>query len=226
MRRHAKASSAGSTQGQGSRPGSFIRGANATRGYSSDADGSSAPARRGRLVTFSLAAALLALALFASSAFASNQVVGSFGSPAESGSLGGELNNPRDVAVNGTGVGPANAGDTYVADEANNRIERFDSAGNFVSAWGKDTIAAEVNERQRIVLEAQDPSTTYTLSFNGSTTIPIQFNFPPPPMSDNYSAACRASGVKKTLRFRAKGPSPTPTSSPSRAPSAALTSRR
>jgi len=171
--RHAKASSVGSIRGQGSRSGSFVRGAGATRGYSRDADGSGAPSHRGRLVTFSLAAALLALALFASSALASKQVISSFGTFAESGGYGGELNNPRDVAVNETGVGPANAGDTYVADEGNNRIERFDSAGNFVSAWGKDTIAAKVNERQRIVIESREG--TYAISFNGSTTGPIPY---------------------------------------------------
>ncbi|HWI95036.1 MAG TPA: hypothetical protein VNS60_03100, partial [Solirubrobacterales bacterium] len=166
----------GSTQGQGSRSGSFIRGADATRGYSSDAAGSGAPARRARLVTFSFAAALLALALFASSALASKQVISDFGSQTESGSFGGELNNPRDVAVNEAGTGPANAGDTYVADEANNRIERFDSAGNFISAWGKDTIAPAINERQRVFVEATGG--TYTLSFNGSTTPPIEYSTP------------------------------------------------
>jgi virginiamycin B lyase len=174
--RHAKASSVGSTQGQGSRSGSFVRGAGATRGHSSDANGSGALAHRGRLATFSFVAALLALALFASSALASKQVISDFGNPAGSGSFGGELNNPRDVAVNETGVGPANAGDTYVADEGNNRIERFDSAGNFLSAWGKDTIAATVNERQRVIVEASEG--TYTLSFNGSTTPPIEFSTP------------------------------------------------
>jgi hypothetical protein len=172
--RHGKASSAGSTQGRGSRSGSFVCGADATRGYSRDADGSSAPSHRGRLATLSLAAALLALALFASSAFASRQVISDFGALAESGSFGGELNNPRDVAVNEAGAGPANIGDTYVADEANNRIERFDFAGNFISAWGKDTIAAVVNERQRVSIEAT--AGTYTLSFNGSTTTPIPYS--------------------------------------------------
>jgi hypothetical protein len=173
--RHAKASSAGSTQGKGSRSGSFVRGAFVTRDASGDASGSGARSHRTSLATFSLAAALLALALFASSALASKQVISDFGSQAESGSFGGELNNPRDVAVNETGVGPANAGDTYVADEGNNRIERFDSAGNFVSAWGKDTIAATVNERQRIVVEATGG--TLTLSFDGSTTEPTASGF-------------------------------------------------
>jgi sugar lactone lactonase YvrE len=142
--RHAKASSAGSIQS------------------------------RGGLVAISLIAALLACALFASSAFASKQVLSSFGSLTGSGSFGGELSNPRDVAVNETGVGPANAGDTYVVDEANNRIERFDSAGNFISAWGKDAIVAAVNERQRIIVNAT--AGTYTLSFNGSATAPIKYN--------------------------------------------------
>jgi hypothetical protein len=137
VKRHAKASSDGSIQG------------------------------RGRLLTFSFAAALLALALLASSALASKQVLRDFGNATGSGSSGGELNNPRDVAVNETGAGPANAGDTYVADEANNRIERFDSAGNFVSAWGKNTIGP-VDERQSIVIKAS--AGEYTLSFEGSTT--------------------------------------------------------
>jgi hypothetical protein len=121
-----------------------------------------------------LVAALLTTALFTSSAFASKQVISDFGTAAGAGSFGGELNNPRDVAVNESGVGPANAGDAYVADEANNRIERFDSNGNFISAWGKDTIAAAVNERQRIVVDAS--AGTYTLSFDGSTTEPIPYN--------------------------------------------------
>jgi hypothetical protein len=171
------ASSAGSTSGRGSSLGLSIRGAFATRGASSDADGSGAPSRRGRLAAFSLVVALLISALFASSAFASKDLISDFGTFSESGSFGGELNNPRDVAANETGVGPANAGDVYVADEANNRIERFDSAGNFISAWGKDTIAAALNERQRIVLDGVTDGTagTYTLSFNGSTTAPISF---------------------------------------------------
>jgi hypothetical protein len=172
--RHAKASSAGSTQGRSNRSGSFVRGAFAIRGASGGANGSGAPTHWARLVTFSLAAALLVLALFASSALASKQVISDFGSQVESGSYGGELNNPRDVAVNEAGAGPANAGDTYVADAGNNRIERFDSAGNFVSAWGKDTIAPVVNERQRMVVEATGG--TYTLSFDGSTTTPIKYN--------------------------------------------------
>jgi hypothetical protein len=173
VRSTTKASSAGSSTHRAKGLGRVVRGAGATRALSQGAGGSGAPSRRGRLVVLSLLMALLSLALFASAAFASKEVISDFGTAAGSSSYGGELNNPRDVAVNESGVGPANAGDTYVADEANNRIERFDSEGSFVSAWGKDTIASSINERQRIVVEATGG--TYTLSFNGSTTEPIPF---------------------------------------------------
>ncbi len=171
--------------GQGSRSGSFVRGADAPRGASSDAKGSGAPSHRGRIAALSLAAALLAVALLSPSALASKQLLSSFGTFAGassfsfsfegSGSFGGELSNPRDTAANGTGVGPASPGDVYVADENNNRIERFDSNGNFVSAWGKDTIASSINERQRIVL-TEATAGSYTLSFDGSTTGPIPYS--------------------------------------------------
>ncbi len=174
MRSHAKASSAGSTQGRGS-SGSFVRGADATRAFSPGAKGSGASSRRSHIAALSFAAALLAMVLFASSALASKELISSFGTVAESGGFGGELNNPRDVAANGTGVGPANPGDVYVADEGNNRIERFDGKGNFISAWGKDVIASVVNERQRIVVDATGG--TFTLSFDGSTTAPITPSF-------------------------------------------------
>ena len=223
MRSHAKASSAGSTQGRGSRSGSFVRGAGATRARSLGADGSGAPSHRGRIAALSFAAALLSLALFASSAFAAKEVISSFGTFAESGSFGGELNNPRDIAVNGTGVGPANPGDVYVADEANNRIERFDSKGNFVSAWGKDVIAPVVNERQRIVLN-EATGGTYTLSFDGSTTAPITPGSGPS-ASRTHSPLCRPLAAA-TSKSRAKAPPPTPSSSPSKALSVAPTSRR
>ena len=50
------------------------------------------------------------------------------------GELGGELGSAYDVAADG-------AGNVYVADYGNNRIQKFDSFGNFVLAWGKDVVA-------------------------------------------------------------------------------------
>ncbi|MGZ5342511.1 MAG: hypothetical protein ACXWW8_06595, partial [Solirubrobacterales bacterium] len=49
-------------------------------------------------------------------------------------SLGGELNSPRDVATDA-------AGNIYVADTSNDRIQKFDSLGNFQRAWGRDVVS-------------------------------------------------------------------------------------
>ena len=49
---------------------------------------------------------------------------------AASTGLGGELSNPAAVATDA-------AGDVYVTDGGNQRIQKFDSAGNFLRAWGR-----------------------------------------------------------------------------------------
>ena len=51
------------------------------------------------------------------------------------GQLGGELNEPTDVATDA-------AGNVYVMDSYNERIQKFDSFGNFKRAWGKDVDSA------------------------------------------------------------------------------------
>jgi hypothetical protein len=56
------------------------------------------------------------------------------GSIGSSGSGAGELSSPQAVAVDGS-AGPA-AGDVYVADTGNDRVDQFDSSGNFIRAWG------------------------------------------------------------------------------------------
>jgi tripartite motif-containing protein 71 len=50
------------------------------------------------------------------------------------GQLGGELNSPYDVSVDG-------AGDVYVSDTRSDRIQEFDASGTFLRAWGKDVVA-------------------------------------------------------------------------------------
>jgi NHL repeat len=47
------------------------------------------------------------------------------------GGLGGEFHGPRGPATDAEG-------NVYVADVSNHRIQKFDSAGNFERAWGKD----------------------------------------------------------------------------------------
>ena len=55
------------------------------------------------------------------------QFTSDFGS---AGSGDGQLVNPQDVAVDDS------SGDVYVADTGNHRIVKFNSAGNFLAAWG------------------------------------------------------------------------------------------
>ncbi len=52
-----------------------------------------------------------------------------------SGGLGGEMNEPFGAATDA-------AGNVYVADRFNNRIQKFDSSGNFQRAWGEDVAGA------------------------------------------------------------------------------------
>jgi hypothetical protein len=88
----------------------------------------------------------LALSL-APEAQASKGVYDAFGL---TGSLGGSFAQGNSLvgaaAVNSTGTGGAGAGDAYIADRGNNRIQRFDADGNFVSAWGQDVVKAGAAE--------------------------------------------------------------------------------
>jgi hypothetical protein len=52
---------------------------------------------------------------------------------ASKGTGEGELGEPAGLAVSEVG---ASAGDVYVVDRANNRIEKFNAKGEFISAWG------------------------------------------------------------------------------------------
>lgn len=49
--------------------------------------------------------------------------------------LGGELDGPTGVAIDP-------AGNVIVADTSNHRIQKFDPAGNFLRAWGKDVVSS------------------------------------------------------------------------------------
>jgi DNA-binding beta-propeller fold protein YncE len=51
----------------------------------------------------------------------------------EVGGAGGEFNQPEDVAADG-------AGHVYISELSNNRVQKFDSAGNFERAWGQDVV--------------------------------------------------------------------------------------
>jgi sugar lactone lactonase YvrE len=103
------------------------------------------------LALVALLALVAALAATPGQAIASKQAVDFFGG---NGTAGGQFGSAAGVAVNDSGTGPANAGDIYALDAANNRIERFgrDDGGTpgntpadtaddtyfFISAWGAD----------------------------------------------------------------------------------------
>ena len=128
-----------------------------------------------------------------------------FGTEAGTGFFGGEFDfggpgfDGGGLAVNNTGTG-APQGTIYVADGDNNRVQRFDADNRFVSAWGKDVIAATVNESQRLAIDATGG--TYTLSFDGATTAPIAFNANAPPFDNALDALSSIGGDANVTSLR------------------------
>jgi len=177
VRRHAKASSAGSTWRQTDGLGRIFGGALAIRTSSLGTDGSGVPSRtRVSVLAFATTAlALLALAPLSQAKL----VVSGFGTP---GDLGGQFvstfgpSAPRGIAVNSSGNG-APAGTTYVVDGNGNRIQRFGPKGAFDLAWGQNVSGRD--ERQIITWSrtSAEPNIaslgTVTLSFGAETTPPI-----------------------------------------------------
>ena len=144
MRSDAKASTAGSTQRQASGLGRFFRGAGAGRAPSPRAAGSGAPSRR---LFFSLPLALLFAALFYASAQAAPTTIAEWGHGA------GQVNLPRGTAVD------RSTGDLYVAERNNFRVSKFDSAGNFLLAFGYGVADGTTHALQTCGPEASPPTT-------------------------------------------------------------------
>jgi hypothetical protein len=57
------------------------------------------------------------------------------------GPAGGQFSNPRGLGVNHSGAGSAAAGDLYIAESTNRRIQVLDAAGNFKFMFGRNVIA-------------------------------------------------------------------------------------
>jgi hypothetical protein len=174
VRRHARASSAGSTLGRGKSSGSFFRGAFVARGLTHLGDESGAPSGWGSVVP--LVSSIVALALLLLAPLAQGKVaVNGFGTEASSSQsplLGGRFasfgNVPAGIAINGSGAGAAK-GTAYAIDL--HRVQRFGPTGEFERAWGQDVIATSHNEQQKLTIRATGG--TFTLAFKGATTAPI-----------------------------------------------------
>lgn len=118
----------------------------------------SLPIGRHSRLPIALAASLLALLVVAPFAQASKGVVSWIGS-ASAGAADGEFSTPRAVAVNATGAGGVAAGDIYVVDSANNRIQRFSAAGAFQSKFGSTgTGAGQLTTPTGIAVDQADGS--------------------------------------------------------------------
>jgi len=89
-----------------------------------------------------LLACLLTILAVGSTASAAKGVYDTFGAVGtEGGQFAASTNGIAHVAVNSHGTGGANAGDVYVVDRGNNRIQRFGADGTFIVAWGLDVEA-------------------------------------------------------------------------------------
>jgi hypothetical protein len=144
VRRHAKASSAGSSERQAKGLGRIGRGAFVTSGFSSGAHGIGTPARRSLFLCIPL---VLLLTLFAGPADAAPETIAHYGKGA------GEVSLPVGVAVE------RSTGDFYVAEANNFRVSKFDSEGNFLLAFGYGVADGVTPELQVCGPEASPPTT-------------------------------------------------------------------
>jgi hypothetical protein len=137
VRRHVKASFAGSNAGNGNGRALLGR-AFAVRAFSHDATGSGAPSGRqvrGRLGLLALAITSLLAIVAAPAVAAPKGAINDFGSLGTGNGQFG-ANAPVGIAINQSGSGGAGAGDLYVVDSANNRIQRFNADGDFLGSFG------------------------------------------------------------------------------------------
>ncbi len=111
--------------------------------------GSRRHVRRRRLGLPVLAVLTVVCAFFASVSMSAGAKGGDsfFGTQ---GSLGGQFEGPRDVAVNEA------TDDVYVVDDENHRVQRFDADGDFELAWGWDVVSNDAQTVFEICTVAAD----------------------------------------------------------------------
>ena len=165
---------------------------------------------RPRTVLLALALASLALLVGVSLALAGKSAEGAIGA---TGTEGGLFRDPADIAVR------QSSGQIYVADSANNRIQRLDSAGNFERAWGRGVVkpggAGDVpgaSERQTVT--ALGSGGTFTLRAPDGGMAPLTSATSATPSRHSPSPPAAAPS-----RLPSETPSTTPSAPPPRSPS-------
>ena len=81
------------------------------------------------------------------------------------GSLGGEFVTPRGIATD-------TAGNVYVGENGNQRVQKFDSNGNFLRAWGKDVVTGGTTGPEICTTGASCKAGTNTTALGGELNSP------------------------------------------------------
>jgi hypothetical protein len=106
---------------------------------------------------------------------------------------GGAMNSPQGIAIN------QSSGDVYLTEQGNLRVQRFDSNGNFIRAWGRNVVAkgpdnqAGGAEVQTVTVKAT--SGVFQLRFSEAETIPLAFNASPATVEAALDALSTIGGV-------------------------------
>ena len=92
------------------------------------------------------------------------------------GSADGQLKNPRDVDVD-------SSGNVFVADNDNNRIQKFSNTGSFIRKWGVVGALSIPLDAQKSAIPSESQDTTIP-SESQDTTIPSESQNPSIPLDE------------------------------------------
>jgi hypothetical protein len=181
VRRLAKALSAGSILGTGSRR-SHSDLAFATPAADRGCKGIGASPHRLPAFALALLAAVACALAIAPGAFASKVVIDAVENPMpvlDQGTKGGKFSgfSVTALAVNDSGTGGASPGDFYVVDAGNSRVQRFSASGEFKELWGVDVVETGTENGSAIQsLTVDATGGQFKLTFGGDTTADLPYD--------------------------------------------------
>jgi len=129
-----------------------------------------------------LVAVVVAALAVAPGAFASKSVINSVENPMpvlDQATKGGKFSSwsVTALAVNDSGTGGAGAGDFYVVDSGNSRVQRFSANGDFKELWGMDVVETGTENGTAIQsLTVDATGGQFKLTFGADTTADIPYN--------------------------------------------------